>query len=116
MSLELKRAYDEPANSDGCRVLVDRVWPRGVSKAAAKIDQWRKEFAPSTELRKWFAHKPERWPEFKKRYFAELDNQREALAEFRKLANCKTVTLIYGARDTMHNQAVALKEYLETRA
>ena len=113
MSLKIKRAYEEPARSDGSRVLVDRIWPRGVSKAQAKIDQWRKEIAPSTALRKWFGHDPARWVEFKQRYFAELDAQGEALEELRKLAHVKTVTLIFGAKDTEHSQAAALKEYLE---
>ncbi len=116
MSFKIKRAYEKPARSDGCRVLVDRLWPRGVSKAEAGIDQWRKEIAPSTALRKWFAHDPARWVEFKRRYFAELDALPELLAELRKLATGRTVTLIYGAKDTEHNQAVALKEYLEAGA
>jgi uncharacterized protein YeaO (DUF488 family) len=116
MSFKTKRAYEKPERSDGCRVLVDRIWPRGVSKTEAKIDQWLKDLAPSTALRKWFAHDPARWAEFKRRYFAELKPQREALDELRKLASGGTVTLIFGARDTEHNQAVALKEYLETSA
>lgn len=113
MPFRIKRAYERPVRTDGCRVLVDRLWPRGVSKAEARIDQWRKEIAPSTVLRKWFAHDPARWAEFKRRYSSELDAQPEALAELRKLATKKTVTLVYGAKDTEHNQAVALKEYLE---
>jgi uncharacterized protein YeaO (DUF488 family) len=113
MPFKHKRAYEKPARGDGCRVLVDRLWPRGVSKAEAKIDHWAKELAPSTALRKWFGHDPERWPEFKRGYFAELESQGEALGELRKLARGKTVTLVYGAKDVEHNQAVALKEYLE---
>jgi uncharacterized protein YeaO (DUF488 family) len=113
MAFKLKRAYEETARGDGARVLVDRVWPRGVSKAEARIDHWAKELAPSTGLRKWFGHEPARWDEFKRRYFAELESQGEALRELRKLARGKTVTLVYGAKDMEHNQAVALKEYLE---
>ena len=116
MPFKIKRAYEKPTRSDGCRVLVDRIWPRGVSKAEAKIDQWRKEIAPSTALRKWFGHDPARWVEFKQRYFAELDAHGEALDELRKLAHGKTVTLVFGAKDTEHSQAAALKEYLATRA
>jgi uncharacterized protein YeaO (DUF488 family) len=116
MSFQIKRAYEKPERNDGCRVLVDRIWPRGVTKAEAKISQWCKEIAPSTGLRKWFAHDPARWLEFKRRYFAELDAQREPLDELRKLATSRTVTLVFGARDTEHNQAAALKEYLEPRA
>lgn len=116
MSLKIKRAYEDPARDDGVRILVDRIWPRGVSKAAARIDQWRKEIAPNTALRKWFGHNPARWAKFKRRYFAELEEQRESLADVRALAKRKTVTLIFSAKDTEHNQAVALREYLETRA
>lgn len=116
MSFKIKRAYEKPTPSDGVRVLVDRIWPRGVSKAEAKIDQWRKEIAPTTGLRKWFGHDPARWAEFKHRYFAELKAQGEALDELRTLAHGKTVTLVFGAKDTEHSQASALKEYLETRS
>ena len=116
MSFKIKRAYEKPARTDGVRVLVDRIWPRGISKADAKIDQWRKEIAPSTALRKWFGHDPARWAEFKRRYFAELGTQGDALDELRKLARAKTVTLVFGAKDTEHSQAAALKEYLEKRA
>src|SRR4051812_45333799 len=115
MSFKIKRAYEKPARTDGVRVLVDRLWPRGVSKAEAKLDQWCKEIAPSTALRKWFGHDPARWVEFKQRYFAELEAQSEALGELRKLAQGKTVTLVFGAKDPEHSQAAALKEYLETR-
>jgi uncharacterized protein YeaO (DUF488 family) len=112
MSLKIKRVYEKPSRNDGTRVLVDRVWPRGLSKTDAAIDEWRKEIAPSTSLRKWFGHDPERWNEFKRRYFAELKEQSEALDELCQLAHKKTVTLVFGAKDTKHNQAVALKEYL----
>lgn len=116
MPLKIKRAYEKPSRNDGRRVLVDRLWPRGVAKAEAKIHEWRKEIAPSTALRKWFAHDPAKWTEFKRRYFAELNAQRPALEELRKLATHGTVTLVFGAKDTEHNQAVALKHYLEDRA
>ena len=116
MPFKIKRAYEKPARADGVRILVDRIWPRGVSKAAAKIDQWRREIAPSTDLRKWFGHDPARWAEFKRRYFAEMKTQREGLDELRALANDKTVTLVFSAKDTEHNQAVALREFLESRA
>jgi uncharacterized protein YeaO (DUF488 family) len=114
MPFRIKRAYENAARGDGIRVLVDRIWPRGVSKNDAKIDQWRKEIAPSTALRKWFGHDPARWAEFKRRYFKELATQRELLAELREMANSKTVTLVFGAKDAEHSQAAALKEYLET--
>ena len=116
MSFKTKRAYETPARGDGIRVLVDRLWPRGVSKHDANIDLWRKEIAPSTALRKWFGHDPARWAEFKRRYFKELATQREPLAELREMAKGKTVTLVFGAKDAEHSQAAALKEYLETRA
>lgn len=116
MSFKIKRAFEDPARDDGVRILVDRIWPRGVSKATARIDQWRKEIAPSTALRKWFGHDPARWAEFKRRYFAELETQRESLDDVRAIAKQKTVTLIYSAKDTEHNQAVALHEYLKSRA
>ena len=116
MPFQIKRAYEKAARNDGCRVLVDRIWPRGVNKAEAKIDQWCKAVAPSTALRKWFAHDPARWLEFKRRYFGELAAQRDPLTELRKLASARVVTLVFGARDMAHNQAAALKEYLEPRA
>jgi uncharacterized protein YeaO (DUF488 family) len=116
MKIHLKRAYDSPSGSDGCRILVDRIWPRGVRKEEARIDLWIKDAAPSTVLRKWFAHDPVKWKEFKKRYFAELDNQASAVAELLKQANHGVVTLVYGAKDPKHNNAVALKEYLGQRS
>lgn len=111
--IRLKRAYAAPAAGDGFRVLVDRLWPRGVAKEGARIDLWLKEIAPSTELRKWFGHDPERWPEFRRRYFAELDQSPEAVALLAGHVQRRVVTLVYGARDTEHNQARALAEYLE---
>ncbi len=115
MSFKIKRAYELASRDDGVRVLVDRLWPRGVTKAEASIDQWLKELAPSTALRKWFGHDPSRWEEFKRRYFAELDSHRAEIDDLRKLARRRTVTLVFGAKDTEHNQAVALKIYLESR-
>ena len=113
MSIRLKRVYDKPAKADGRRVLVDRIWPRGLKKNEARIDQWLKEIAPSTALRKWFAHDPGKWREFKKRYSAELDDQREQVEQLARAAKKRTVTLLFGAKDTEHNNAVALKEYIE---
>lgn len=116
MQIRLKRAYEEPSNQDGCRVLVDRLWPRGVSKEGAKIDLWLKGIAPSDELRKWFGHDPSKWEEFKKRYFAELNERAESVEELREKAGNGRLTLVFGARDEVRNNAVALKEYLEKRA
>lgn len=112
-TLKVKRAYDPPSRSDGCRVLVDRVWPRGISKEALRLDHWCKDVAPSTELRKWFGHDPEKWEAFRERYFAELDAHPEALAELVEACRGETVTLVFGAKDADHNNAVALKAYLE---
>ena len=112
-AIKLKRIYDEPAASDGYRVLVDRVWPRGVSKSAAALDLWAKDLAPSTKLRKWFAHDPERWTEFAKRYRAELRERPDAIAELRATCRSRRVTLLFGAKDAAHNQAVVLKQVLE---
>ncbi|NLE61139.1 MAG: DUF488 family protein [Planctomycetes bacterium] len=111
----VKRVYDPPKRDDGCRLLVDRLWPRGVKKDAAHLDGWAKDVAPSDGLRQWFGHEPAKWEEFRRRYFAELDHKPEAWrsivdAEKRK----KKVTLLFGARDSEHNNAVALKEYLDS--
>lgn len=108
MSISLKRAYDPPRSTDGKRVLVDRIWPRGVAKDKAKIDLWLKDVAPSTELRQWFGHDPERWAEFRKKYRAELKGN-PALDELRKMAGKGKVTLVYAARDEEHNNAVVLQ-------
>jgi uncharacterized protein YeaO (DUF488 family) len=115
MTITLKRAYEAPTRADGWRVLVDRLWPRGVSKDEAHINLWLKEVAPSSELRKWFAHDPEKWPEFRKRYLSELRHN-PALAELQALARQHArLTLVYAARDEMHNQAQLLKEVLTQR-
>ena len=114
--VKLKRAYDAPAKSDGRRVLVDRLWPRGVSKDMLRLDDWLKEVAPSAGLRKWFGHDPAKWSVFKDRYFRELDEQSEAVERLLARGRAETVTLIFGAKDVHHNDAVALKEYLERHA
>lgn len=112
MNVTLKRAYEPPAKSDGYRILVDRLWPRGLAKVKAKIDLWLKEVAPSTELRQWFGHDPEKWIEFKRRYRAELKNN-PAWPELQSLARQKDLTLVYAANDQLHNEAVVLKQLLE---
>ena len=114
MSIQLKRAYDPVEPDDGFRVLIDRLWPRGVSKEEAAIDLWLKEIAPSTALRKWFGHDPAKWPEFRERYLREIESHPDAVAELRKQARQGRVTLVYGAKDREHNDAVVLKEYLES--
>ena len=111
-----KRVYDAPAAGDGTRILVDRIWPRGLAKDKAAVDEWLKDVAPSTALRRWFGHDPAKWQEFRRRYAAELAEQPDAVAHLRALARRGTVTLVYGARDTAHNNAVALKAYLERAA
>jgi uncharacterized protein YeaO (DUF488 family) len=112
--IRVKRIYDPPAPEDGCRVLVDRLWPRGVRKADAAIDLWLREIAPSTELRHWFAHDPAKWAGFRERYRAELSDKEDALAGLRGKARESTVTLLYAAHDAEHNNAVALKGLLES--
>lgn len=114
--LKLKRVYEAPKRSDGTRVLVDRVWPRGMSKERAKLAVWLKDIAPSTALRKWFGHDPKRWSEFQKRYRRELQGKREAIVLIRELESKRgLVTLVYSARDEQHNQAVALLDLLTKR-
>lgn len=110
--LRLKRAYVAAEPDDGARVLVDRLWPRGVSKEKAALDEWLKDLGPSTELRKWFGHDPERWEEFQRRYRAELKDRAEDLDHIRELMKEGTVTLVYGARDEEHNEAVILRDVL----
>jgi uncharacterized protein YeaO (DUF488 family) len=115
--IKLKRIYDEPERSDGKRVLVDRLWPRGVSKEKAHIDEWLREIAPSNELRHWYGHKPERWEEFRKRYRAELSRApwKELVEGLRKEGKRTTVTLLFASRQSEHSNAVVLKEFLEER-
>ena len=112
MDVRLKRAYDPPKHSDGYRVLIDRIWPRGVSKEQAHLDEWTRELAPSDELRRWFGHDPVRFEEFRRRYLDELQVHQNKLRELRRRAREDTVTLVYGARDTEHNDAVVLAELL----
>jgi uncharacterized protein YeaO (DUF488 family) len=112
MDVRLKRAYDPAEPRDGYRVLVDRLWPRGVSKERARLDEWARELAPSAELRTWFGHDPERFAEFERRYRAELTAHEEKLDELRCRAREGTLTLVYGARDEEHNDAVLLAELL----
>ncbi|MBS0525423.1 MAG: DUF488 family protein [Proteobacteria bacterium] len=110
--IKIKRAYLPAARSDGTRILIDRLWPRGLKKSEAAIDRWLKELAPSTALRRWFGHDPARWQEFRRRYAAELHEQREPLAAIRRLALGGTVTLVFAARDERHNDAVVLRSVL----
>lgn len=112
MGIRLKRAYEPPARSDGYRVLVDRLWPRGVSKERAQLDEWARELAPSSELRRWFGHDPARFEEFRRRYLDELAAEEPKLRELRRRARQGTLTLVYGARDSDHNDAVVLGELL----
>jgi uncharacterized protein YeaO (DUF488 family) len=114
--IKTKRIYESPAEEDGFRILVDRLWPRGVQKEKAKIDLWLKEIAPSDDLRKWFAHDPQKWEEFKKKYAKELATKQGLLNEIRQIEKEKgTVIFLYSARDTEHNNAVALKMILEKK-
>jgi uncharacterized protein YeaO (DUF488 family) len=116
LDIRFKRAYEPPAGADGTRVLIDRLWPRGVTKQEAAIDHWFRDLAPSTELRKWFGHDPARWDEFRRRYTAELMQHRERLDELLRIASQGPVTLVYGARDEQHNDAVVLQDVLIKRA
>ena len=110
--VHLKRAYEPPARLDGYRVLIDRLWPRGVSKHEAQLDEWARELAPSSELRRWFGHDPAKFDEFRRRYREELAAQDDKLRELRRRAREGTLTLVYGARDSEHNDAVVLAELL----
>lgn len=111
--IKTKRAYEKKSRQDGLRILVERLWPRGLKKEDAAIDLWLKGLAPSTRLRKWFAHDPQKWDEFRRRYWAELDGNPDLLALLKHRAGEGNVTLVYAARDREHNSAVALKERLE---
>lgn len=114
--INIKRIYDSPSTDDGTRVLVDRLWPRGISKEQAKIDHWLKEIAPGNELRKWFGHDPDKWQDFKNKYKTELDNKKEQVEKLRAIVNKnKNITLLYAAKDEDHNNAVVLKEYLKNQ-
>jgi uncharacterized protein YeaO (DUF488 family) len=112
MAVRIKRVYEPADGSDGYRVLIDRLWPRGVSKERAHVDEWARDLAPSTELRRWFGHDPARFPEFRRRYREELETQVEQLRELRRRARGGTVTLVYAAHDSQHNDAVVLADLL----
>ena len=111
--IRVKRVYDAPDSSDGERILVDRMWPRGLSRKRAAVDLWLKDLAPSDELRKWFGHNPERWAEFRKRYHRELQTCSTALEAIEAFTRGEVVTLVFAARDADHNNAVALREYMD---
>lgn len=112
MKIKIKRVYEKPEKGDGKRILVDRLWPRGLTKEKADIDLWLKEVAPSTELRKWFGHDPDKWNEFQKRYLKELKNNKEKIAVLKEQVKGGLVTLVYGAKDEEHNEALVLKKWL----
>ncbi|HEX4562178.1 MAG TPA: DUF488 family protein [Gemmatimonadales bacterium] len=113
MKIRTKRVYDPPATADGRRILIDRLWARGLSKANARVDYWAKPVAPSTALRKWYGHDPDKWKEFRRRYFAELDANPEGVAELKANLGRGTVTLLFSSKETRLNNASALREYLE---
>ena len=113
MNIKIKRAYEQPHKDDGVRILVDRLWPRGLTKEKARIDLWLKEIAPSTELRKWFAHDPDKWKSFRGRYQTEIRNNEDLIKVLKDKASEGTITLIYGARDEKHNEALVLRQFLE---
>jgi uncharacterized protein YeaO (DUF488 family) len=115
MNLRIKRVYEEPGREDGKRILVDRLWPRGLTKERARVDLWLKDVAPSTELRKWFAHDPAKWVEFRSRYLEELKGNEEQLSRLRQEAEKGAVTLLYGAKDEEHNEAVILQRLLTAK-
>jgi uncharacterized protein YeaO (DUF488 family) len=116
MDVRIKRIYEPAAATDGARILVDRLWPRGFTHEDAHVDEWLRDLAPSTELRRWFAHDPSRFPEFRRRYAAELGAKADAVAELRSRARKGRLTLVYSARDTEHNDAVVLAEVLLQRS
>lgn len=111
--IKMKRVYDPPSRNDGTRILIDRLWPRGLKKEDARIDEWMKELAPSSELRKWFDHDPEKWDEFRRRFIEELQGKQETLDHVVALAQKGTVTLLFASKEERFNNAVALKEYME---
>ena len=113
LDIRMKRVYAEASPDDGLRILVDRVWPRGISKEAAEVSEWLREIAPSDDLRQWFGHEPSRWPEFRDRYWSQLDDTPEVVERLRGLARRGRLTLVYGAKEERYNNARALKEYLE---
>ena len=111
-NIKLKRAYEKPTDEDGLRILIDRLWPRGITKEKAAVDHWFKEIAPSTKLRKWFSHDPIRWAEFRRRYIGELKAHVLQVEELRKLARNGPITLVYAAHDELHNDAVVIRDFL----
>ena len=113
MTIKIKRVYEKPDALDGMRILVDRLWPRGLSKEKAKLDLWLKEIAPSTELRVWFGHDPDKWRGFRERYKTELRNNEDLVKLLTKKAQAGTITLLYAARDEEHNEAVVLSQFLK---
>jgi uncharacterized protein YeaO (DUF488 family) len=114
--IKIKRIYDTPKPDDGIRILVDRLWPRGLSKEKARVDLWLKEIAPSNELRKWYGHDPKKWAEFKKRYFKDLDMKRELVNQIVQKTKEGDVTLLYSSKEEKLNNAAAVKEYIEKRS
>lgn len=115
MNIKIKRVYEQPDKKDGERILVDRLWPRGLTKEKAAVDLWLKEIAPSTELRKWFGHDPEKWSSFRRRYETEIRHKDDLIKVLKDKAKGGNVTLVYGARDEEHNEALVLKQFLEKR-
>ena len=113
MHIKIKRVYEQPDKKDGERILVDRLWPRGLTKEKASVDLWLKEIAPSRELRKWFAHDPKKWKSFRGRYETEISHKEDLIKVLKQKAREGTITLIYGARDEKHNEALVLKQFLE---
>ncbi|MDI1253066.1 DUF488 domain-containing protein [Thermomonas sp.] len=116
MDIELKRVYEKPDATDGKRILVERLWPRGLTKEKAQVDLWLKEIAPSTKLRKWFGHDPDKWTEFQKRYRAELRGNDEQVAELKEAIGNKKATFVYGSKDEIHNAAIVLMDFVKGRA
>jgi uncharacterized protein YeaO (DUF488 family) len=115
MKIEIKRVYDPPEKKDGLRILVDRLWPRGLKKEKAGVHEWLKDIAPSDGLRKWFSHDPKKWEEFKRRYFDELREKSDLIKRLEEKARDPTITFLYSAKDLKYNNAVALKEYIEEK-
>ncbi len=111
MKIKIKRVYEKPDKKDGKRILVDRLWPRGLTKRKASVDLWLKDIAPTTELRKWFSHDPDKWKEFRKRYHQELKKNKEQVSLLKEQVKKGVVTLVYGAKDEVHNEALVLKEW-----
>ena len=116
MDIKVKRVFEKASRDDGIRILVDRLWPRGMSKKDALLDLWLKDVAPSNELRKWFNHEPEKWEEFKSRYFSELDKKPDLVSKLKKYAGEGTLTLLFSAKETKFNNAIVLKEYLDKKS